>query len=56
MTEHDEDGKPKKRARNPVQVLDAAAHTFLRKMKAGTSEPVFEKMLMNAMGIMKLKK
>jgi sulfide:quinone oxidoreductase len=29
---------------------------FLRKMKAGTSEPVFEKMFMNAMGIMKLKK
>jgi sulfide:quinone oxidoreductase len=28
---------------------------FLRKMKRGTSEPAFEKMLMNAMGIMKLK-
>ena len=28
---------------------------FLRKMRLGTSEPVFEKMLMNAMGIMKLK-
>ena len=28
---------------------------FLRKMKSGTSEPVFEKMVMNAMGIMKLK-
>ena len=29
---------------------------FLRKMKSGTSEPLFEKMVMNAMGIMKLKK
>ena len=29
---------------------------FLRKMRKGTSEPVFEKMFMNAMGIMKLKK
>jgi sulfide:quinone oxidoreductase len=28
---------------------------FLRKMKKGTSEPVFEKMVMNALGIMKLK-
>ena len=28
---------------------------FMRKMKKGTSEPVFEKMLMNALGIMKLK-
>jgi len=28
---------------------------FLRKMKAGTSEPLFEKMVMNALGIMKLK-
>jgi sulfide:quinone oxidoreductase len=28
---------------------------FLRKMKRGTSEPAFEKMLMSAMGIMKLK-
>ena len=29
---------------------------FIRKMKAGTSEPLFEKMVMNALGIMKLKK
>jgi len=29
---------------------------FLRKMKSGTTEPVFEKMVMNALGIMKLKK
>jgi sulfide:quinone oxidoreductase len=29
---------------------------FLRKMKSGTSEPMFEKMVMNALGIMKLKK
>jgi sulfide:quinone oxidoreductase len=28
---------------------------FIRKMKAGTSEPLFEKMVMNALGIMKLK-
>ncbi|KRH99934.1 NAD(P)/FAD-dependent oxidoreductase [Curvibacter sp. PAE-UM] len=28
---------------------------FMRKMKAGTSEPLFEKMVMNALGIMKLK-
>ena len=28
---------------------------FMRKMKKGTSEPAFEKMVMNAMGIMKLK-
>ncbi len=28
---------------------------FLRKMKKGTSEPVFEKMVMSALGIMKLK-
>jgi sulfide:quinone oxidoreductase len=28
---------------------------FLRKLKKGTSEPVFEKMVMNALGIMKLK-
>ena len=28
---------------------------FMRKMKKGTSEPVFEKMVMNALGIMKLK-
>jgi len=28
---------------------------FLRKMKAGTSEPVFEKMVLKALGIMKLK-
>ena len=28
---------------------------FLRKMKKGTSEPVFEKMVMNTLGIMKLK-
>ncbi len=28
---------------------------FLRKMKKGTSEPVFEKMVMNALGIMKLR-
>jgi sulfide:quinone oxidoreductase len=28
---------------------------FLRKMRNGTSEPVFEKMVMNALGIMKLK-
>jgi len=28
---------------------------FMRKMKKGSSEPVFEKMVMNAMGIMKLK-
>jgi sulfide:quinone oxidoreductase len=28
---------------------------FIRKIKKGTSEPVFEKMVMNAMGIMKLK-
>jgi sulfide:quinone oxidoreductase len=29
---------------------------FLRKMKSGTTEPLFEKMVMNALGIMKLKK
>ena len=29
---------------------------FLRKMRTGTSEPVFEKMMMNALGIMKLRK
>ena len=29
---------------------------FLRKMKSGTTEPLFEKMVMNAMGIMKLKR
>jgi sulfide:quinone oxidoreductase len=29
---------------------------FLRKMRKGTSEPVYEKLFMNAMGIMKLKK
>jgi sulfide:quinone oxidoreductase len=29
---------------------------FIRKMKVGTSEPLFEKMMMNALGIMKLKK
>jgi len=29
---------------------------FIRKMKAGTSEPLFEKMVMNALGIIKLKK
>ena len=29
---------------------------FLRKMRSGTTEPVFEKMFMNAMGIMKLKR
>jgi sulfide:quinone oxidoreductase len=29
---------------------------FLRKMRKGTSEPVFERMVMNALGIMKLKK
>jgi sulfide:quinone oxidoreductase len=28
---------------------------FMRKMKKGTSEPVFEKLVMNALGIMKLK-
>jgi sulfide:quinone oxidoreductase len=28
---------------------------FMRKMKAGTSEPLFEKMVMNTLGIMKLK-
>ena len=28
---------------------------FMRKMKAGTSEPLFEKMVMNALGIMKLR-
>jgi len=28
---------------------------FLRKMRNGTSEPVFEKLVMNALGIMKLK-
>jgi len=28
---------------------------FLRKMRKGTTEPVFEKMVMNALGIMKLK-
>jgi sulfide:quinone oxidoreductase len=28
---------------------------FMRKMRAGTSEPLFEKMVMNALGIMKLK-
>lgn len=28
---------------------------FMRKMKKGTSEPLFEKMVMNALGIMKLK-
>ncbi len=28
---------------------------FIRKMKKGTSEPLFEKMVMNALGIMKLK-
>jgi sulfide:quinone oxidoreductase len=28
---------------------------FMRKMKVGTSEPLFEKMVMNALGIMKLK-
>jgi sulfide:quinone oxidoreductase len=29
---------------------------FMRKMKKGTTEPAFEKMVMNALGIMKLKK
>lgn len=29
---------------------------FMRKMKKGSSEPVFEKMVMNALGIMKLKR
>ena len=29
---------------------------FLRKMRSGTSEPLYEKLVMNAMGIMKLKK
>ena len=29
---------------------------FMRKMKKGTSEPIYEKVMMNAMGIMKLKK
>ena len=29
---------------------------FLRKMKSGTTEPLFEKMVMNAMGMMKLKR
>ncbi len=29
---------------------------FMRKMEIGTTEPVFEKMVMNALGIMKLKK
>jgi sulfide:quinone oxidoreductase len=29
---------------------------FLRKMKSGTTEPLFEKMVMNAMDIMKLKR
>jgi sulfide:quinone oxidoreductase len=28
---------------------------FIRKMKTGTSEPLFEKLVMNALGIMKLK-
>ncbi|WP_066705256.1 NAD(P)/FAD-dependent oxidoreductase [Curvibacter delicatus] len=28
---------------------------FIRKMKSGTSEPLFEKLVMNALGIMKLK-
>jgi sulfide:quinone oxidoreductase len=28
---------------------------FMRKMKRGTTEHVFEKMFMNAMGIMKIK-
>jgi sulfide:quinone oxidoreductase len=29
---------------------------FLRKMKSGTTEPLYEKLVMNAMGIMKLKR
>ncbi|MCB1892901.1 MAG: NAD(P)/FAD-dependent oxidoreductase, partial [Rhodocyclaceae bacterium] len=29
---------------------------FMRKMKKGSSEPVFEKMVMGALGIMKLKR
>ncbi len=29
---------------------------FMRKMKKGTTEPVFEKLVMNALGIMKLKR
>jgi len=28
---------------------------FMSKMKRGTSEPVYEKLVMNALGIMKLK-
>lgn len=90
VTEHDEDGKPKKEHAtwNAVCLADfgdrgaafvalpqipprnvswfsegywvhlakiAFEKYFMRKMKKGTSEPIYERVVMKAMGIMKLK-